>query len=412
MRLLIHAHAYPGFLHAMYGEHPELAQLDYETQFATLDKESHIGANAAWAEALSPLGYEVMVTVSNSELTQTRWAHEHGARYSSDSWRTEIAESQIDWFRPDLLFFTSYEELRPQWIEHLRDTYPGLALIGLWCGMPFGDAEIFRHFDLILTCAPELDERFRSLGCNSRQLHHAFDARVLNHLDGAPEQDITLSFVGQLIRADEFHEGRVQQLERLAETTGITIFSPASDLYSVERPPSRVRQLKHRLARTLKDVEAIRRLPLVKAGARRTGFTVPSISETLRSHVRPAVYGLAMYRTFQRSQVTYNSHAGIAAESASNRRLFEATGVGSCLLTDHKRGMSTLFDVGTEVVTYSGTDDCIEKATWLLEHPRECVELARAGQRRTLADHTYARRAVELDSIVNEALRRGVRASA
>jgi spore maturation protein CgeB len=117
-----------------------------------------------------------------------------------------------------------------------------------------------------------------------------------------------------------------------------------------------------------------------------------------------------MYRTFRRSRVNYNSHIGIA-ESASNRRLFEVTGVGSCLLTDDKRGMSTLFDVGTEVVTYSGTEDCIEKATWLLEHPRERAQLARAGQRRTLAAHTYAQRAVELDSIVREALRRGERAS-
>jgi hypothetical protein len=410
MRLLIHAHAYPGFLQAMYGEHPGLAQLDYETQLSTLDRESHIGANSAWTEALSPLGYEVMVTISNCEPTQKRWASEHGARYSSQSWRTEIAESQIAWFRPDLLFFTSHEGLTPQWIAHLRDTYPGLALVGVWCGMPFGDAEIFRQFDLILTCVAELHERFRGLGCNSHRLHHAFDARVLGHLEADREPDIALSFVGQLIRSDEFHEGRVRQLEQLAETTGITIFSPSYELYSVDGPPNHTTALKERVARRLKDVESIRRLPLVRRAARRAGFSIPPVSETLRPHVQPAVYGLAMYRTFRRSRVNYNSHIGIA-ESASNRRLFEVTGVGSCLLTDDKRGMSTLFDVGAEVVTYSGTEDCIEKATWLLEHPRERAQLARAGQRRTLADHTYAQRAVELDSIVREALRRGERAS-
>jgi spore maturation protein CgeB len=412
MRVLIHAHAYPGFLQAVYGDHPELTGLDYEAQFAALDRESHIGANSAWAEALSPLGYEVLVTVSNDECSQKTWAREHGALYGADSWRTEIAEAQVAWFRPDLLFFTSYEGLRPEWIDHLRDTYPGLALIGIWCGMPFGDAEIFGHFDLVLTCMPELDERFRSLGCTSRQLHHAFDPRVLNHVDADREPDITLSFVGQLIRTTDLHEGRVRQLERLAETIGISIFSSAYDLYSSEGSPRRAQQVERRLVRRLKDVEAIRRLPLARRAARRAGFSTPAVSETLRPHVRPAVYGLAMYRTLQRSQVTYNSHGGIAVRSASNRRLFEATGVGSCLLTDHKPNISTLFEADREVVTFSGTDDCIDKATWLLEHPRERAELARAGQRRTLAEHTYAQRAVELDSVVKDALKRGARVPA
>jgi hypothetical protein len=71
MKLLIHAHAYPDFLEEMYSAGPELASLDYCTQFAALDRESHIGANSAWAEALRPFGYDVMVTISNNEHIQT-----------------------------------------------------------------------------------------------------------------------------------------------------------------------------------------------------------------------------------------------------------------------------------------------------------------------------------------------------
>jgi spore maturation protein CgeB len=117
-----------------------------------------------------------------------------------------------------------------------------------------------------------------------------------------------------------------------------------------------------------------------------------------------------MYRTLHRSRVTYNSHGDFAPHSASNRRLFESTGVASCLLTDHKSNISTLFEPDREVVTFTGTEDCIEKAKWLLAHPREAGEIAGAGQRRTLAEHTYARRAVELDAILTTALKRLARA--
>jgi spore maturation protein CgeB len=117
-----------------------------------------------------------------------------------------VAAAQVASFEPDLLFFTGYQELRSEWIKHLRETHPGVRLFGLWCGMPFRSIEIFKQFDLILTCAPELNERFRSFECNSRQVHHAFDPGVLAELDTDREQDISFSFMGQLIQGSGFHE--------------------------------------------------------------------------------------------------------------------------------------------------------------------------------------------------------------
>ena len=350
MKLFIHAHAYPDFLEAVYRERPELAGLDYDGQFDAIDRESHISANAAWADALRPFGYEVMVVISNNERIQRTWAVEHGVNYRSDSWQTEIAEAQVSWFRPDVLFFTSYEGLRPEWIERLRETNLGIELIMLWCGMPFASNEIFGHFDLVLTCVPEIEERFRSLGCHSRHLHHAFDPRVLGHLDVAEETDIPLSFVGQLIRGTEYHETRVRQLESIAQRIGINIYSSSYELYATQKEPGTARRLAYSMVERLRDVEAIGRLPLGRKAARAAGLSTPAASEALRSHTRPAVYGLAMYRILQRSRVSYNSHIDTSLLSL-NMRLFEATGVGSCLLTDYKPNLSTLFEPDRDVVT-------------------------------------------------------------
>ncbi|HYG80937.1 MAG TPA: glycosyltransferase, partial [Pyrinomonadaceae bacterium] len=104
------------------------------------------------------------------------------------------------------------------------------------------------------------------------------------------------------------------------------------------------------------------------------------------------------------SRVVLNTHIDISTTSASNMRLFEVTGVGSCLLTDWKPNIGDLFEPDSEVITYRGAEECIEKVDYLLSHESERRAIAAAGQRRTLRDHTLARRAEQLDAIIRAAL--------
>ncbi|MFN6031973.1 MAG: glycosyltransferase [Dolichospermum sp.] len=39
---------------------------------------------------------------------------------------------------------------------------------------------------------------------------------------------------------------------------------------------------------------------------------------------------------------------------------------------------------------------------WLLDHPQEREAIAKAGQARTLKDHTFAQRAIQLDEIIRK----------
>jgi spore maturation protein CgeB len=111
-----------------------------------------------------------------------------------------------------------------------------------------------------------------------------------------------------------------------------------------------------------------------------------------------------MYQVLHDSAVTLNIHADSSPEYASNSKLFEGTGVGTCLLTDWRRNIGELFAPEREVVTYRTPAECVEKARWLLEHPRERREIARAGQARVLREHTFAHRAGRLDAIIRGAL--------
>jgi spore maturation protein CgeB len=88
-------------------------------------------------------------------------------------------------------------------------------------------------------------------------------------------------------------------------------------------------------------------------------------------------------------------------------RLFEATGVGTCLLTDWTENLGELFEPEREVATFRDAKECVERIRWLLAHPEEREAIARAGQARTLRDHTYRHRAAGLDLLVRQALAAG-----
>jgi len=57
------------------------------------------------------------------------------------------------------------------------------------------------------------------------------------------------------------------------------------------------------------------------------------------------------------------------------------------------------------VVTYNSPEECVEKVNWLLSHPNELKQIADAGQKRTLKDHNFERRAETLHEIINSELK-------
>jgi spore maturation protein CgeB len=86
-------------------------------------------------------------------------------------------------------------------------------------------------------------------------------------------------------------------------------------------------------------------------------------------------------------------------------RMYEATGMGACLVTDWKSNLQELFEPEVEVVTYRSAAECVEKVDWLLAHPSEIVRIGEAGRRRTLRSHTYNHRAPLLDEIMRSHMR-------
>ncbi|WP_349262372.1 CgeB family protein [Geminicoccus sp.] len=83
-------------------------------------------------------------------------------------------------------------------------------------------------------------------------------------------------------------------------------------------------------------------------------------------------------------------------------RVFEAAGAGACLITDFWAGIEMFLQPGTEVLVVRDGADVAE-----LLRSLDADQAARIGQaalRRVLAEHTYDRRAVQLDRVLKATL--------
>jgi spore maturation protein CgeB len=81
-------------------------------------------------------------------------------------------------------------------------------------------------------------------------------------------------------------------------------------------------------------------------------------------------------------------------------RVFEAAGAGACLITDAWPGIGDFLEPGTEIlVAESGAD----VAAALIDlTPASARRVGAASRRRVLAEHTYARRALQVERVLAE----------
>jgi spore maturation protein CgeB len=101
---------------------------------------------------------------------------------------------------------------------------------------------------------------------------------------------------------------------------------------------------------------------------------------------------------YSQSRIVFN--CSIAGDVTM--RIFEGTACGALVLTDAiANGLDELFEIGREIVVYRDDADLLEKIAYYLAHEEEREAIARAGQKRTLKEHTYVHRAAKLVEIVN-----------
>jgi spore maturation protein CgeB len=343
---------YPAFLDGFYSRNQGLAEAGYQEQCAAL-MGMCFGTSDYYSSNLRMLGHEADDFVVNCEPLQRAWLHANApnatlppGKAGAKAWQMAVFREQVKQSNPDVVYVQDLTYFDAPFLDSLREFAPlvcGQTAYALDWGFNFS------VFDRIFTSFPHYVERFNSLGVPSSYLRIAFEPRILERL-GEVRRDLNAVFVGGLV--SPIYPSTMPALEAAALDGRVEFWGYGSEFLKRE--------------------------------------------SAIRAHYHGEAWGLDAYRILARSRVALNRHGDVAEGYSNNMRLYEATGVGSCLVTDSRIDLDRFFDVGKEVVAYNGAADCVEKINYLLDHEEERAAIAAAGQRRTLEEHTYHHRMQEL----------------
>ncbi len=379
----------------LYAEHPELSKLSYDEQQQCLFAEGFVYSNSL-SKGMRALGHDAHEIIFDMEMLQKKWAEEHGFQYASENWKQEILLKQIEVLKPDILYFQDIHSMPHSTRRALKQNYSNIKLMALFKGFP-GSVKTFHELDdldVVFAGTPTLVRHFKDAGLNTHLLYHCFNRSVLEKVNekknGGKKYDLT--FTGSSGHGYGGHRGRFWLLVELIKKTEIK-------LWVDDREDGKIDGL-DKLPKVVRDA-----LEQDTVWAESLGDLPPKpLKELFPMRCHPATFGLDMYRILRDSKVTLNKDPDALLKSVGNIRLFEATGVGTCVLTNAGTNMAEIFEEDSEVVTYSSVDECIEKINYLLENDDVRERIAEAGHMRTLKDHTMFNRCQEIDQVFQNML--------
>ena len=399
---------YPVALANIFSEEGNISglSLPYHALKARIDA-SYINYYATgWCRALENIGYETENVVMSAAPLQKQWLEEYGGD-RGDLSLEEILLLQIKKYHPKVVFVSDC--CNAKFVQCIKREVPSVKLIIGWAGSAVAKdparKQLWKILDIMLCCAPERVLALRQEGANAVHMNHAFPREVIPSLHRRENKHTTISFVGSLVRGKDYHLAREQLLLSLADALPLKIYSPSAYISKRHLLKSALNIGFYNIIRLFPHwvkEDILSPLPIMGRICKRKEHPHFPINFDLYRKLTPPVFGGEMFEVLFNSDIVLNMHADSSPEYASNMRLYEATGVGSCLLTDSKKNMKDLFTPEKEVVIYDSISDCIEKATWLMQHPEERERIAKAGKRRCLQDHTYDNRAVEFDKIIRK----------
>ena len=373
-------------------------------------------------DALGQHGYDAAEILYDVEHLQKKWAEENGFKFSQENWQVEILVAQIQKFKPEILYLHNVFDLPLSLIKNRKQFFPFLRQLIVFRGYPEINRPLFELLasaDVLLVGSPVLERICRRHRLQPYLFHHYFDPRILPQINPGPNEHF-LTFLGTSGFGYGWnHQPRFHYLLQLLKATNIQCWLEES-----QSVPSRWKEavkkngeiflsylpVKHlqKLNENCSLPSSVRKLAfngLARKTSSQNGiveFPTSSLRSLFPSQCFGPLFGLEMYGTLSASRITFNKHTFAASDTVDNIRLFEATGVGTCLLTDSGSNLSSLFEPDREVVTYSSVDECLEKIEYLSKNQEARKQIAAKGQKRTLRDHTAVSRAGQLHEIIQQ----------
>lgn len=319
---------------------------------------------------LNKLGsYEAVEVVMNHRLLQQKWAEENNFKYS-ENWQIDILKQQIQAFKPEIIFVNS-TLIDYKLFQFLTEGI-NIKLSLSWDGYPYTSAEKNKGFGVVLTCVNSICKKYIDLGADARLLPFAFDDRILPWCNTS--RDEVVNFVGSLSVGHVYRRNSLIHLLKHHVDLKLYIDNISIGHQWLSKPMLR---------------EVLQRKDL-------KGFIDIYYLQRYNLGVR---FGLDMYRQMQSAWMTLNFHGDDVPE-AGNMRLFEATGLGTCLVTDYKPNLSDYFSFDDEIVVFRNNDELLEKVKYLEKNPSQLLEIGKKAQKRVMENYLWKHRVLLLDKII------------
>lgn len=378
---------------------------------------------------LEALGVEVMDALLDAVPLQEKWLTENGFPTAEDFDPSDTFFKQVNAFKPDVIYIQSFFALDPKARRVIRENCPSVRLVVGHRGFPIDDAAGFEDVDAVFLGYPKFHDVWHKAGVRTINHLHCFDDSMLPQILARAEEmeQIPFSFIGSTGWGSVPHDGRYYDLRKIMDALPLYVYG--HERKSERRAPnttsaelrSRSRHLAIETLKFMPDfglkllykTAQIINVPFacrfVDATTRRKelGREPPpdprqswwlnekTIAELYPDRFFPPRFGTDYFSLLAASQITWNRHLEMDGAGA-NMRLFEACGAGACQIVDDIPEVRACYEPDKEIVTYRSVEECIEKARWLLEHPFEREAIARAGQERTLRDHTIKNRSAHI----------------
>ena len=353
-------HTYSEYLDSFYLKNPELIIKTFEEQKSQLIKDSFPWI-FSWSNIKSNKNIEIFETVHNCEPLQKGWLDSQNI---NNNWQEAIVYEQIKKIQPNICVLYPPQFFNKTKIEIIRSLVKHDLLMVGYDGMDRQNSQLYEGYDLIITCSKYISKFYADNGLNTYTLNFCFDPTILNRIQLIPNPQYDVSFTGSIY--PNVHLSRYDFLKYLTRRKKVEIRSNfGKDIdYSLFS--------KYQLKLLLKTRNLNNYFSSWRIGKYNQG----------------SLFGLDMYQFLNNSKISLNMH-GDKINFSANVRMYEITGVGSCLLTDWKENISEIFVPDKECVTYNSKEEAVDKIKYLLKNENIRKKIAQAGQQRTLNEYTY-----------------------
>ena len=351
---------YPRALESMYTSDAALGTKSYPDQLSAVLSRG-FGTADFYSRNFATLGWDCRDVIGNSPDIQGRWLVEHGINPCGFSFPS-VALRQIAEFAPDVVFVQDVSFFSQDELQRLKAS--GIFLAAQHSCPWAGDLRV-GEFDVVFTSFPHYDHCIRSLGVECHLVPLAFEHTLRDRAKSPTGQrDIDIAFVGGV--------GRGSHWER-----GMDVLEAVADAF-----PDQFRWWGY--------------------GADSLGM-----DSMLRRAWEGEAWGIKQYEVYARSKIVINRHGEVAQGALNNMRCFEATGMGAALVTDNsadavERGLFT----ADEINGYTLPVNAVQACRWLLDSGLWATT-GNLGRDRTLREHTYERRMVEVSEHLLAAMAKG-----